>query len=77
MEHPFHPFSELFAQLGLDNSPQQIDQFIREHAPLADDIKLEDAPFWTQAQSGFLREALEADSDWAEVVDSLNVELRK
>ncbi|MFN4236617.1 MAG: DUF2789 family protein [Vogesella sp.] len=35
-----------------------------------------DAPYWTPAQSRFLREALQQDSDWAELVDQLNQALR-
>ncbi|HFD87938.1 MAG TPA: DUF2789 domain-containing protein [Gammaproteobacteria bacterium] len=75
MEQPFHKFSELFAQLGLDNSAEAIDQFIRTHGPLSADTKLEDAPFWSKAQADFLRQSLSADSDWSEIVDELNTEL--
>ena len=50
MEHSFHSFSELFKQLGLENNPEEIEDF--------------------------LRETREADSDWSEVVDALNVALR-
>jgi hypothetical protein len=35
------------------------------------------ASFWTQAQASFLREAIEEDADWAELVDQLDVMLRK
>ena len=34
MEHPFHSFSELFAQIGLRNSPEEIGDFLCEHVPL-------------------------------------------
>jgi uncharacterized NAD(P)/FAD-binding protein YdhS len=40
-------------------------------------VLLADAPFWSFAQAVFLREVREADSDWSEVVDALNVALRK
>ncbi len=76
MEHPFHSFSELFAQLGLGNSPEEIEDFLREHVPLPAGMVLSDAPFWSPAQAAFLREARDADSDWSEVVDALNVALR-
>jgi hypothetical protein len=77
VEHPFHPFHELFEQLGLDSSPQGIAAFLRQHAPLPHELALPDAPFWTSAQADFLREAVMDDSDWAEVVDALNAALRR
>lgn len=76
MEHPFHPFHELFEQLGLGSRPEQIQTFLETHAPRARDLALPDAPFWTPSQAAFLREALMDDSDWAEVVDALNAALR-
>jgi len=76
MEHPFHPFHELFKQLGLDASPEGIKTFLMEHT-LSGDVALCDAPFWSPIQAEFLRSAQEADSDWSEVVDALNVSLRK
>ncbi|WP_028454898.1 DUF2789 domain-containing protein [Chitinilyticum litopenaei] len=60
----------LFAQLGLPNRPGDIQAFIASH-PLAADIPLAEAPFWTPAQAGFLREALASDGEWAELVDEL------
>jgi len=76
MEHPFHSFSELFTQLGLGSSPDDIDEFLRDHTPLAAGVQLSEAAFWSPAQAEFLREAREADSDWSEVVDALNVAIR-
>lgn len=76
METPFHRFGELFAQLGLPDDPAEIARFIARHAPLAGELKLEDAPFWTPAQARFLRDAVAEDSDWAEVVDQLSAALR-
>lgn len=76
MEHPFHTFSELFKQLGLGSSADEIDAFLQQHTPLPDDIKLPDAPCWTSAQAEFLREARDSDSDWSEIVDVLNVAMR-
>lgn len=77
MEMAFHRFTELFAQLGLDNDLDSIRSFIATHAPLPGGVRLEDAPFWTPAQARLLREALTHDADWAEVVDGLNLALRK
>jgi flagellar basal body rod protein FlgB len=76
MDAVFHPLSDLFAQLGLPNSAAEIDAFVARHAPLASSVALADAPFWTASQVEFLREALEADADWAEAVDHLDAQLR-
>lgn len=77
MEPPVHHFSELFEQLGLPADAAAIEQFIERHAPLPDDVALADAPFWNEAQASLLRNALEDDADWAEVVDHLDASLRK
>lgn len=77
MEQGFHPFHELFEQLGLDHGPMAIDEFLRKHAPLSPELMLPDAPFWNPAQAAFLRDALSTDSDWAGVVDALNAALRR
>ena len=45
--------------------------------PLAEAIELADAPFWSASQASFLREQLNKDADWAEVVDQLNLLLRR
>ncbi len=75
MEPTIHPFSELFAQLGLANDEASIRQFIATHAPLPDAVRLEDAPFWSPSQADLLREERLDDADWAMVVDQLNVAL--
>lgn len=75
MELPVHTMSHLFAQLGLPSDEASIDSFIAEHAPLPERVPLAGAPFWTPAQATFLREELQEDADWAEVVDQLNVRL--
>lgn len=76
MDASFHPFCELFAQLGLPADEPAVARFITGHAPLPEAVRLEDAPFWTPAQSGFLREQRGADADWAELVDRLDLALR-
>mgnify|MGYP003584938741 FL=1 len=75
MESTVHPFSELFAQLGLADDNASIQQFISTHSPIPNDMRLEDAPFWSTAQSQLLREERRDDADWAMVVDRLNVAL--
>lgn len=76
MSQTFHPFSELFAQLGLPTDELGIRRFLAEHSPLPHDVPLPDAPFWTPAQATFLREGWLQDADWAEVIDQLNIALR-
>jgi hypothetical protein len=76
MNKPIHHFHDLFAQLGLPNDDAQIRQFLVAHKPLAGDVRLAEAPFWTAAQAAFLCEALRDDSDWAEMADQLNAALR-
>ena len=48
---------------------------IATHSPIPNDMRLEDAPFWSTAQSQLLREERRDDADWAMVVDRLNVAL--
>ena len=65
----------LFEQLGLDGDEASIEAFIADHYPLADDIKLSEAPFWSPGQAAFLKEEIVEDAEWAPVVDELNVRL--
>jgi hypothetical protein len=76
MQSPTHDLPALFKQLGLPADQAGIDRFISTHAPLAATLSLAEAPFWTAAQSAFLREEILEDADWAEVVDQLNLMLR-
>lgn len=66
----------LFQQLGLPHEAADIAQFIRSHHPLPEDIKLADAPFWSDSQAAFLQEKLKADDHWAVVIDALSASLR-
>lgn len=65
-----HTLSSLFAQLGLPDDAASIDRFIANH-PLGPQDHVAKAPFWTAAQSRFLRDALVNDAEWAEAVDLL------
>lgn len=70
-------FSDLFDQLGLTSTPVGIAEFINQHRPLADELQLSDAPFWTAAQAQFLREESQRDEPpWSELIDQLNTALR-
>jgi len=75
-EHAYHPLSELFAQLGLNNDKDQIIAFVKSHRPLASSIALENAPWWSVMQAAFIKEAYAADGDWTLAVDELNRLLR-
>ena len=75
MDTSIHTLNTLFEQLGLASDDTAIDQFVVEHS-LAPEVSLADADFWSPGQAMFLREALEDDSDWAEIVDYLDARLR-
>ncbi|AEA66364.1 MULTISPECIES: DUF2789 domain-containing protein [Pseudomonas] len=77
METPIHPLSSLFKQLGLPDDAQGIDQFITSHSPLKPGLHLADAFFWSEGQRQMLRDEILEDADWAEVIDQLDVLLRK
>jgi hypothetical protein len=76
MEPSQHHFSELFLQLGLPGDESSIRLFLTQYAPLAPDLALDEAPFWSSSQAVFLRESIAQDSDWAELVDQLSEALR-
>ena len=76
MELPNHELKELFDQLGLPSSKAEIEQFVAAHT-LPDGTKLADATFWNPAQAEFLRDQINDDADWAELVDQLNVLLHR
>ena len=75
MEMHNHPLSSLFEQLGLTNSGQEIDTFIKQHSSLASNVLLHNAAFWSASQASFLKQAKDDDADWAEIVDQLDVML--
>lgn len=75
MDTSEHSMQGLFLQLGLSNNSNAIDAFFGNHY-LPTDIPLEQAAFWSAAQAQFIQEALEQDSDWTEIVDQLDAQLR-
>jgi hypothetical protein len=77
MEKHVHPLRELFNQLGLPSDNAAIDGFVARHGPLSTEVRLSEAPFWTEQQARFLSEAVRDDADWAPIVDQLDVLLRK
>ncbi len=76
MDSTYHRFTELFQQLGLASDTRSIQDFLVRHSPLHPSIRLESAPFWSEAQSALLRDEILLDADWAEIVDQLNATLR-
>ncbi len=76
MDMPPHNITTLFQQLGLPSDDSEIDSFCDQHN-LDRGTRLVDAEFWTVSQAAFLAESLEDDSDWAEIVDQLDVRLRR
>ena len=69
-------FTELFAQLGLECDEASIQRFLRTHAPLADDVEIQDAAFWSEQQAMFLKEKIASDGSWAIAIDQLSTALR-
>ncbi|SJN59845.1 DUF2789 domain-containing protein [Vibrio ruber] len=76
MEISQHDMTDLFEQLGLGSSPDEIKDFVKKHRYTRDSTPLHKASFWTASQSAFLKQAIEEDADWAELVDQLDVMLR-
>lgn len=72
----FRQYGELFEQLGLARDAPAVAAFIRGHAPLHGNIRIEDAVFWSPTQAALLREKIQDDADWCGVVDQLNLALR-
>lgn len=73
MDSTYHRFEELFNQLGLPSDTCSIKFFITQNSPLNNCLRLEDAPCWTSSQATFLKENIQLDSNWAGVVDQLNL----
>lgn len=76
MESPNHDLTALFEQLGLDSDAAAIDAFIAANKPVATGTRLYDANCWSSSQAAFLKDSIEQDADWAEVVDHLDALLR-
>jgi hypothetical protein len=70
-----HNMKTLFEQLGLSSNEVAIENFIYNNH-MGKDIPLDHAAFWNAGQAQFIREALDQDSDWSEVVDQLDARLR-
>ena len=76
METPIHSIASLFDQLGLDSTEKSIKNFIEKNGLLSDDVALHMASFWSASQASFLKQELDKDADWVEIVNQLDVMLR-
>ncbi len=76
MEIQFHTMTLLFEQLGLNDDDQSIDDFIKSHE-VREGERLYKAPFWSESQALFLKENIEEDADWCEIIDQLDARLRR
>lgn len=71
---PNYSINDLFAQLGLDSSDKDIDNFI-EANKLSADEELVNAKIWSDKQRMFLQEEWKRDAVWVEIIDELNVRM--
>ncbi len=76
MDTSRHDLTTLFEQLGLAADEASIAQFIVDHSPIPGDVLLWEASFWNESQARFLKQGIEEDSDWAEIIDHLDAWLR-
>ena len=70
-----HTLTSLFSQLGLSEKTTAIEEFVDGHGPLANEVALCHAPFWSDAQRSFLMEEIAKDADCVGVIDELNCQL--
>lgn len=71
-----YTMNELFAQLGLDNSDEAIEQFIANNQ-LEEETSLKEASFWNDSQRAFINEEWKKDAVWAITLDELNARLHE
>ncbi|MFT7406191.1 DUF2789 domain-containing protein [Zhongshania sp.] len=76
MDTDLHTMNLLFDQLGLPSEDKEVERFIVRHRPLPRDLLIHEASFWKPAQASFLKESLDIDAEWAELVDELDARLR-
>ena len=71
---PNYSINDLFAQLGLDSSDEDINNFIEKNK-LAKDEELINSSIWNDKQRMFLQEEWKRDAVWVEIIDELNVRM--
>ena len=77
MENHIHTITLLFDQLGLNSSDAEINKFVTKNSPLSKDVELYKAKFWNSSQAICLKQMKEEDADWSDIVDQLDVMLRR
>ena len=71
-------FEDLFAQLGLPNTAQDIREFVCAHRPIPGHLLLAEAACFTPSQAAFLIEKRQQDSPtWTILIDKFNALLRE
>lgn len=75
MDTSTHNLEALFQQLGLITSEPAMNAFISNNY-LPNNIPLEQAAFWSAGQAKFIQESRAEDSDWSDIVDRLDAQLR-
>ncbi|NTS77692.1 DUF2789 family protein [Catenovulum sp. SM1970] len=75
METKIYEIVDLFAQLGLEDNPNAINQSQSNYHG-KDKHLLEEAEFWTQAQTHFITEALSSNADCTQAIDRLKRNLK-
>ncbi|MEC4727033.1 DUF2789 domain-containing protein [Shewanella sp. D64] len=68
--------SHLFDQLGIDSSEENIDKFIADNQ-IPKNVLISQAVFWSESQKSFLREAIDEDAQWSELIDHLDALIRR
>ncbi|WOG28547.1 DUF2789 family protein [Endozoicomonas sp. 8E] len=77
MEPAHHTMNDLFDQLGLPSSDQEINAFIEEHKQMPRRVKIEQADFFSDSQQAFIQQAYNEDADWVVVIEHLDALLRE
>lgn len=76
METFDHNLKNLFSQLGLGSTDDQINQFIIKNK-FRKNENIEHAKCWSKTQSLFLEEGLQNDSEWSISIDLLSGMMRE
>lgn len=76
METPIHSIGSLFDQLGLASTQESINRFIESNGRLSSNIELHKAAFWNTSQASFLKQVVDDDADWVEIVNQFDAMLR-
>jgi hypothetical protein len=64
-------FNEIGINMTIETTAHSMENLFAQLG-LPCEILLEEAPFWTPAQSTFLKEEILMDADWAAVIEQLN-----